>query len=122
MVRFFWLAKKEVIVAKYIAALFLVQSALLIPLGGPTVVGAELLDRDSLVSDVRQLADMIESIHPDPYTNVGGKVAFHRRFQSVLQAIPPTRPTLLRLKSTFSGTTILDCEECDNNHLRGGRF
>jgi len=75
-------------VEKHLAALLLVLSALLASLAGPTVVGAELLDRDSLVADVRQLSDMIESIHPDPYSNVSGKVAFHRRFQSVLEAIP----------------------------------
>ncbi len=45
-------------------------------------------DHDSLVADVRQLAEMIESIHPDPYINDGGKVAFHRRLQSTLAGIP----------------------------------
>jgi hypothetical protein len=75
-------------ITKYKALLFLVLSGLLAPMTHPTVVSAEMLDHDSLVADVRQLADMIESIHPDPYLNVGGKVAFHRRFQSVLGAIP----------------------------------
>ncbi|HXI04554.1 MAG TPA: S41 family peptidase [Candidatus Saccharimonadales bacterium] len=46
------------------------------------------LDRDSLIEDVRQLSDTIESVHPDPYVNGGGKVAYHRRLQETLAAIP----------------------------------
>jgi hypothetical protein len=69
-----------------------------------TAVSADLLDHDSLVSDVRQFADMVESIHPDPYTNVGSKVAFHRRLQFVLEAIPDqgmTRVDFYRLLRPF---------------------
>ena len=49
---------------------------------------AEKINHDSLVADVRQLADMIEQVHPDPYINGGGKTAFHRRLQSILDSIP----------------------------------
>lgn len=53
------------------------------------------IEQKYLIEDVRQLADIIESIHPDPYANVGGKVAFHRRLQSILEAIPPQGMTQL---------------------------
>jgi len=69
--------------------------ALIVLLATPAVVRADRLDHDSLVADARQLCDMIESIHPDPYANVGGKVAFHRQFQSVLEAIPAQGMTQL---------------------------
>jgi len=46
------------------------------------------LNRDQLVEDTRQLASIIESAHPDPYINGGGKIAFHRRLQEILAAIP----------------------------------
>ena len=79
-------------------------SALLIAQAAPVSINADKIDHDSLVSDVRQLADMIESIHPDPYANVGGKVAFHRRLQSTLEAIPAqgmTRADFYRLLRPF---------------------
>lgn len=66
--------------------------------------GAETISRDSLVADVRQLADIIEQVHPDPYTNGGGRVAFHRRLQSTLAAIPAdgmTRLDFYRLLRPF---------------------
>jgi hypothetical protein len=91
-------------VKRYVAALGLVLWALWTPPATPTAVGTELLDHDSLVSDVRQLADIVESTHPDPYTNGGGKVAFHRRLQSVLEAIPDqgmTRVDFYRLLRPF---------------------
>ncbi len=56
--------------------------------------GAGKISRDSLVADVRQLANIIEQVHPDPYTN-GGRVAFHRRLQSTLAAIPADGMTRL---------------------------
>lgn len=70
----------------------------------PTPSIPKKLDRNSLVSDARQLADLIESLHPDPYANSGGKVAFHRRLQSLLDSIPAqgmTRPDFYRLLRPF---------------------
>jgi hypothetical protein len=61
----------------------------LFAIGGVAVLGQlRRLDRESLIADTRQLADMIERVHPDPYVNGGGKVAFHRRVQAALAAIP----------------------------------
>lgn len=44
--------------------------------------------RAALISDVRQLAQIIEDTHPDPYIRGGGKVAFHLRLSKLLEAIP----------------------------------
>lgn len=41
-----------------------------------------------LIADARQLADIIEDAHPDPYKHIGGKIAFHRSLQHILNAIP----------------------------------
>jgi hypothetical protein len=45
--------------------------------------------KQQLIEDSRQLLSYLENIHPDPYLYSGGKVAFHRRFQDILQSIPP---------------------------------
>ena len=47
-----------------------------------------LFSKPQLIEDSRQLLSYLENIHPDPYLNSGGKVAFHRRFQNILQSIP----------------------------------
>jgi hypothetical protein len=44
--------------------------------------------RDFLIQDARQLAQILETAHPDPYIHGGGKIAFHRRFQNTLRTIP----------------------------------
>ena len=46
------------------------------------------IDRELLINDVRQLADLIETVHPDPYINGGGKIAFHQRLQETMATIP----------------------------------
>jgi hypothetical protein len=47
-----------------------------------------LFSKQQLIEDSRQLLSYLENIHPDPYLFSGGKVAFHRRFQNMLQSIP----------------------------------
>jgi len=44
--------------------------------------------RDLLIQDTRQLAQKFEIAHPDPFIRGGGKIAFHRRLQDTLRAIP----------------------------------
>jgi hypothetical protein len=44
--------------------------------------------RQQLVEDTRELARIIEDTHPDPYGGGGGRIAFHRRLHTVLNAIP----------------------------------
>ena len=51
-------------------------------------VNSNILSKESLVSDTRELIKILEESHPDPYQNFGGKVAFHRNFQRILFSIP----------------------------------
>jgi hypothetical protein len=86
--------------------LVLVWLLLLVPGPVTTVLGADdnLLTHDQLVEDVRQLADIIESCHPDPYSGGGGRIAFHRRLHEVLCAIPEegmTRDEFIKLLRPF---------------------
>ncbi|MBN1268722.1 MAG: hypothetical protein JXB04_03980 [Kiritimatiellae bacterium] len=88
----------------FIAALLLTISALLIALAISPSTNAQTIDQGSLAADVRQLADLIEQVHPDPYINGGGKTAFHRRLQSILAEIPAdgmTRSDFYRLLRPF---------------------
>lgn len=47
-----------------------------------------LISHRQLVDDARQMRNLLERIHPQPYLKGGGKMAFHRRFQEILGAIP----------------------------------
>ena len=47
----------------------------------------DLISREDLIEDARQLAATIEEVHPDPYINGGGKIAFHRRLRHMLTSI-----------------------------------
>lgn len=48
----------------------------------------EIISKDLLIEDTRQLIKNIEVSHPDPYLNFGGKIAFHREFQKILSLTP----------------------------------
>lgn len=57
------------------------------------------LDRSSLVEDTRQLSDLLEASHPDPYLRGGGKIAYVRRLHELLRSFPDrgiTRTELYR--------------------------
>jgi len=49
---------------------------------------ATTYSRDQLIEDARQLAAIIEEAHPDPFVHCGGRIAFYRALQDVLEAIP----------------------------------
>jgi len=46
------------------------------------------IKKDLLIEDIRQLVEILEASHPDPYIRGGGKIAFHRRFQETMLKIP----------------------------------
>lgn len=46
---------------------------------------AKEISREKLIADVRQLSDILEKAHPDPYLRGGGKIAFHRRLQKTVR-------------------------------------
>ncbi len=59
---------------------------------------------EQLIADTRQLADILESAHPDPYFAGGGRIAFHRRLHRVLNGIPEdgmSRDEFFRLLRPF---------------------
>jgi len=81
------------------------------------------LTRKLLLEDVRQLADILESAHPDPYRQGGGRIAFHRRLHEVLSSIPQdgmTRDEFIKLLRPFVAaigdqhTSIYTGYETDN--------
>ncbi|MBU1014390.1 MAG: S41 family peptidase [Bacteroidetes bacterium] len=48
----------------------------------------EIIPADSLRKDLGQLLTIIEASHPDPYLSGGGKIAFHRRYQNIVNSLP----------------------------------
>ncbi|UCE22769.1 MAG: hypothetical protein JSV46_11335 [Candidatus Aminicenantes bacterium] len=74
-----------------------------------------LYSKQQLIEDSRELLSYLENTHPDPYLYSGGKVAFHRRFQDMLQSIPQqgmSKDDFLRLLRPFvaairDGHTVL---------------
>jgi len=72
---------------RFLEAVFVFLSMLVLATG--TSHGQEgLIERELLIDDVRRLAEIVESTHPDPYTNGGGRIDFHRRLHELLHAIP----------------------------------
>jgi hypothetical protein len=74
--------------------------------------------RQELIEDARQLADRIESTHPDPYSAGGGRIAFHRRLHQALNAIPDegmTQDAFFRLLRPF----VAGVRDAHTNFLRG---
>jgi Peptidase family S41 len=70
----------------------------------PKPAATGLFSKTQLIEDSRQLLNYLENIHPDPYLYSGGKVAFHRRFQDILQSIPAggmTKNDFVRLLVPF---------------------
>lgn len=45
------------------------------------------IEKDSIISDFDALVKIIEDTHPDPYTNYGGKVFFHKTANSMRRAL-----------------------------------
>lgn len=68
--------------------LILAVVLLLFPITTMPQITTSNLDHNSLVADVRQLAEIIESTHPDPYSAGGGRIKFNFRLQKLLNAIP----------------------------------
>ncbi len=49
---------------------------------------AQRVSRDQAIEDARQMVQVIEACHPDPYMAIGGKIQFHFAFQKMLRNIP----------------------------------
>ena len=62
------------------------------------------IKREWLIEDVRQLADIIETSHPDPYSHGGGRIKFHYRLHRLLNMIPKngmTKDEFIKLLRPF---------------------
>jgi len=86
------------------------------------------MPRDLLIQDVRQLANIIESSHPEPYLRSGGRIAFNRRLQQTLASIPEegmTAPEFFALLSPLVASvrdahTALDPLHSPDPYAPGG--
>lgn len=84
------------------AGAFLIIAILVISIGYDQILGK--ISHDDLIEDARDFVSTIETVHPDPYINGGGKIAFHRRYQKFLNSIPDggmTNKEFLELAKCF---------------------
>ena len=87
-----------------------------------------MIGHDLLIEDIRQLAEILESSHPDPYLKGGGKIAFHRRLHELMCSIPQDGMTkdafqtqlLPFVASIGDGHTRLHVTYPKNEHQPGG--
>ena len=54
----------------------------------PQLGPCQHLTHQQLLEDTRQLADMIEKCHPDPYQNTNGKIGFKLSIDNLLESLP----------------------------------
>jgi hypothetical protein len=71
-----------------IVSLLLLSLLVLSLVADQSLAQDSLLQRKDVIADIRQLADILENTHPDPYTAGGGRIAFHRRLYQILHVIP----------------------------------
>lgn len=49
---------------------------------------SQKINKDLLIQDIRQLSNILETSHPDPYIKGGGKIAYNERLQKLMLSIP----------------------------------
>lgn len=62
------------------------------------------IEGQKLIEDVRQLAEIIEATHPDPYSAGSGRIRFHFQLQKLLHTIPAegmTKDVFVKLLRPF---------------------
>jgi hypothetical protein len=57
------------------------------------MIYSQRVNKDYLIQDIRQLTDILETSHPDPYSRSGGKIAFNERLHKLLISIPDSGMT-----------------------------
>ena len=50
--------------------------------------GEDKISQSDLMADTRQMVELLETVHPQPYLKGGGRMAFHKRFQNIMNSIP----------------------------------
>ena len=78
---------------------------------------ARRLTHDQAVKDTRYFLSLLESTHADPYTNLGGKVAFKRQANQLVKDIPADGLTVGELADRLSAF-ILPLHD-GHTHLSG---
>jgi hypothetical protein len=63
------------------------------------------LTHDQAVKDARTFVRLLEESHPDPYTNLGGKVAFERKAQQLIRDIPAEGLSVPELRDRLAAFT-----------------
>ena len=56
-------------------------------------INAQNISKDKLIQDIRQLSNIIEASHPDPYIKGGGKIAYYERLHKLMLSIPDSGTT-----------------------------
>ena len=79
---------------------------------GPSIVetqGTDHLSREQSREDIRELCDLLERVHPDPYTGFGGRVAYSRSKHILLEELPDAEVIIVPVGggSGASGTCIV---------------
>ncbi|MDH4156255.1 MAG: S41 family peptidase [candidate division Zixibacteria bacterium] len=114
-----------------IVFLFLLTMIFLSLTANQSLAQDSLLQREDVIADIRQLANIIENTHPDPYSAGGGRITFHRRLHETLNAVPETGMTtteLIRLLRPFVAsigdqhTSIYSVYHADPSKLGGVPF
>jgi hypothetical protein len=85
-----------------------VLKALLTTILSAGLVGAQekpspRLTQAQAVKDAKAFVELLELSHPDPYINMGGKVAFHRKARDLIKGIPPEGLAASELGERFGG-------------------
>jgi hypothetical protein len=73
-------------------------------IGGSQLKSENIIDRILLQEDARQLVEILETSHPDPYLKMGGKISFHQKFHKIMESIPTegmTKQEFYRLLNPF---------------------
>lgn len=61
------------------------------------------LTQAQAVKDAKAFVELLELSHPDPYINMGGKVAFHREARDLIKGIPQEGLTVSNLEERLNG-------------------
>ena len=77
--------------------LFVLAFLLFVACHSPSQDLKATLTHEQAIHDVKTLVDLLEATHPDPYINVGGKIAFKRAAQELIESIPASGLTVREL-------------------------
>lgn len=70
------------------------------------IIAQENIQKDSLISDFSYLVKLLESSHPDPYTNFGGKVFFHEQASQLKKEFADNDYSLPQFQDKVSGFLV----------------